>query len=39
MAGDTTNVWKDIELRIDPDPFGTSCQVSLIKKGLDPKIH
>ena len=23
MAGDTSNVWKDIELRIYPDPFCT----------------
>ena len=21
MAGDTANVWQDIELRMDPDPF------------------
>ena len=21
MAGDTSNVWEDIELKIDPDPF------------------
>ena len=27
MAGDTANVWKDIELRIYPDPFCTSCQI------------
>ena len=26
LAGDTANFWKDIELRIDPDPFCTSCQ-------------
>ena len=25
MAGDTVNVWKEIELRIDPDLFFTSC--------------
>ena len=28
LAGDTANVWKDVELRIDPDPFCTSCQIS-----------
>ena len=32
MAGDTTNVWKDIELRIYPDTFCTSCQISLMNK-------
>ena len=30
MDGDTENVWQDIELSIDPDPFFTSCQISLI---------
>ena len=28
MDGDTANFWQDIELRIDPDPFCTSCQIS-----------
>ena len=32
MAGDTANVWKDIELRIDPDPFCTSYQISSMNK-------
>ena len=32
MAVDAANVWKDIELRIDPDHFCTSCQISSIKK-------
>ena len=32
LTGDTANVWKDIELRIDPDPFGTSFQISSIHK-------
>ena len=32
MAVDTSNVWKDIELRIDPDPFCTSCQISSMNK-------
>ena len=27
LSGDTANVWEDIEVRIDPDPFGTSCQM------------
>ena len=43
LAGDTANVWEDIELRIDPDLFCTSCQIySMHKKGksknpLNPK--
>ena len=28
LAGDTANVWEDIYLRIDPDPFFASCQIS-----------
>ena len=32
LAGDTANVWEDVELRIDPDPFCTSCQLSSINK-------
>ena len=41
----TANIWKDIELRIDPDPFCTSCQISSINKKarpnnpLKPKTH
>ena len=31
-AGDTENIWKDIELRVDPDPFCTSCKISTINK-------
>ena len=27
LAGDTVNVWKDVELRIYPDPFCTSCRI------------
>ena len=37
MAGDTANVWKNVELRIDPDPFFTSCHISLINKKSSPK--
>ena len=29
--------WKDIELRIDPEPFCTSYQISSMKKNLDQK--
>ena len=32
LAGDTANVWEDIEIRMDPDPFCTSCQISLMNK-------
>ena len=27
IAGDNANVWEDAELRIDPDPFCTSCKI------------
>ena len=37
MAGDTSNVWKDIELRIYSDPFCTSFQISLMNKNDRPK--
>ena len=32
LAGDTANVWEDVELRIYPDPFCTSCQISSMNK-------
>ena len=32
LDGDTDNFWKDIELRIDPDPFCSSCRISSMKK-------
>ena len=38
LAGDTANVWEDIELRIDPDPFFTSYQISSMKKKARSKI-
>ena len=38
MAGDTANVWEDAELRIDPDPFCTSCQISSMNKKARSKI-
>ena len=28
----TANVWEDVELRIDPYPFCTSCQISSMNK-------
>ena len=32
LAGDTAKVWEDLEIRIDPDPFCTSCQISSMNK-------
>ena len=32
LAGDTSNDWEDIELRIDSEPFFTSCQISSMNK-------
>ena len=32
LDGYTANVWGDIELRIDPDPFFVSCQISPMNK-------
>ena len=43
MTGDTDTIWEYIELRIDPDPFYTSCKnYSMNKKArsknpLNPK--
>ena len=37
MAGDTENVWKDVELMIYPDPFCTSCQISPMNKNARSK--
>ena len=45
IAIDTANVWEDVELRIDPDPFGTSCNIYFMNKKarskipLKPKAH
>ena len=38
LAGDTANIWEDVELRIYPDPFCTSCQISSINKKVRSKI-
>ena len=38
LVGDTANVWEDIELRIYPDPFCTSCQISSMNKKARSKI-
>ena len=39
MAGDTYNVWEDIELKIDPHPFCTSYQISSMNKNARSKNH
>ena len=38
LAGDTTNIWEDIELRIDPDTFCTLFQISSMNKKAGSKI-
>ena len=32
LSVDNVNFWEDIELRIDPDPFCTSCKISSMNK-------
>ena len=38
LDGDTAYVWEEIYLRIDPDPFFTSCKISSMKKKARSKI-
>ena len=38
LSGDTNNVWEYVELRIDPDPFCTSCQIFSMNKMARSKI-
>ena len=38
LSGDSANVWEDIELRIYPDAFCTSCQISSMNKKAGSKI-
>ena len=38
MAGDTANVCEDAELRIDADPFCTSCKISSMNKKARSKV-
>ena len=38
LAGNAANVWEYVELRIYPDPFCTSCQISSMKKKAMSKI-
>ena len=38
IAGDTANVWEDVELRIYQDPFCTSCKISFMNKKARSKI-
>ena len=38
IAGDTANVWEDVELRIYPDTFCTSCKISSMNKKARSKL-
>ena len=38
LSGDTENVWEDVDLRIYPDPFCTSCQIYSMNKKARSKI-
>ena len=38
IAGDTANVWEDAELKIDADPFCTSCKISSMNKNARSKL-
>ena len=38
LAGDTANDWEDVELRIDPYPFCTSCKIYSMNKKARSKI-
>ena len=38
MARDTANVWEDAELKIDADPFCTSCKISSMNKKARSKL-
>ena len=38
IAGDTTNIWEDAELKIYPDPFCTPCKISSMNKKARSKL-
>ena len=38
ISGYTANVWEDAELKIDPDPFCTSCKISSLNKKARSKL-
>ena len=38
LTVDTETFWQDIELRVDPDPLCTSCQIYTINKKARSKI-
>ena len=38
LSVDTDNVWEDVDLIIDPDPFCTSCQIFSMNKKAGSKI-
>ena len=35
MDGYNTNVWQDIEIIMDPDPFCTFCEISSMNENVD----
>ena len=39
LTGETDNVWEYKKLRIYPDPFCTSCQISSMNKKARSKFH
>ena len=39
LSGYTSNVWEDVELRIDPERFYTLCQIPSINKKTRAKIQ
>ena len=38
LAGNTANVWEEVELIIDPDPFCTSCKISSMNRKARSKV-
>ena len=38
VSGDTSNVWEDVDMRIDRDSFCTSCKISSMNKKARSKI-
>ena len=38
LSGDTANVWEDAELKINLDPFCTSCKISSMNKKARSKL-
>ena len=38
LSGYNANIWQDVEIKVDPDPFYTSYQISMINKKARSKI-